>query len=166
MIETLILNDMSYIKKDPMYMIVFVLQIIIGNVYRFLVMNIETIKPYSYIVKYLFILVVPMMVGMIFGLRFLDEKDEGIIPVYATSPLGIKAYIGYRIIQCVVLSLIELIILAGSGVVTNCNIIVTTIISILLAPLIFLVLGIMGRNKIQELTLLKLVGLVMMLTII
>lgn len=163
MIETLVLNDIRYIKRDPMYIIVFILPFILGFIYKFLAINILEIKPYSYLLQSMFILVVPMMVGMVFGLRLLDEKDEGVISVYATSPLGIKGYISYRIIQCIILALIQLIILALFGVVTKYNFILTLIIGVTLAPCIFLILGIIGKNKIQGITLLKLGGLVLML---
>ena len=166
MIETLVLNDIRYIKKDPMYMIVFILPIILGCVYKFLLLNIDFIKPYMYVAKYLFTLIVPVMVGMLLGFRVLEEKDEKVISVYATSPLGIKGYVNYRLFQSLILGLIEVMILSLFGIISEYNFIFTIIISVLLSPCIFLILAIMGKNKIQGMILLKLVGIFTMIPIL
>lgn len=163
MIGALILNDIRYIKKDPMYIIVFILPIILGFIYRSLVIDIECIRPYSYVAQYLLICSTPMMVGMILGFRLLDEKDERVLSVYAVSPLGIKGYMTYRILQCIILSLIELIVLALFGILTKYNFILNIIIGVLLSLFIFLLLSIVGKNKIQGMTILKLSGMVIML---
>ena len=166
MIETLVLNDIRYIKKDPMYMIVFILPIILGCVYKFLLLNIDFIKPYIYVAKYLFTLIVPVMVGMLLGFRVLEEKDEKVISVYATGPLGIKGYVNYRLFQSLILGLIEVMILSLFGIISEYNFIFTIIISVLLSPCIFLILAIMGKNKIQGMILLKLVGIFTMIPIL
>lgn len=166
MIGTLISNDIRYIKKDPMYWIIFILPIILGCVYNFLVLDIEIVKPFFYVAQYFFILAIPMMVGMVFGFRLLDEKDERVLSVYAVSPLGIKWYIAYRIIQCLVLSFLELIIIILFGIVPQYNSILSILIAISLAPCIFLILGILGKNKIQGMTLLKLIGTVIMIPVL
>lgn len=160
MIRALILNDIRYMRKDPMCIAAFTLPVILGCMYNLLLLKIDFISEYLGVAKYLFIVVIPMMVGMVFGFRFLDEKDEKVLSVYAVSPLGMRKYIIYRMIQCIIVALIEIIIMYLVGIKTDYNGLTSIIMATLLAPFIFLILGILGKNKIQGVTLLKLIGTV------
>lgn len=158
MIRALILNDIRYMRKDPMCIVAFIMPIILPCLYNFLLLKIDFISEYLGVARYMFILIIPMIVGMMFGFRFLDEKDERVLSVYAVSPLGMRKYIVYRIIQCIIVALIEIIIIYLVGIKADYNSLISIIMATLLGPFIFLILGILGKNKIQGVTLLKLIG--------
>lgn len=149
MIRALILNDIRYMRKDPMCIVAFIMPIILACLYNFLLLKVDFISEYLGVARYMFILIIPMMVGMMFGFRFLDEKDERVLSVYAVSPLGMRKYIVYRIIQCIIVALIEIIIIYLVGIKADYNVLTSIIMATLLGPFIFLILGILGKNKIQ-----------------
>lgn len=163
MILDLIYNDMKYIKKDPMYIIGCIIPLILGLVYKFIISNINMLSDYLFVFQYLFISIIPMMVAMVLGFRVLDEKDERILYVYAVSPLKLSGYINFRIVQCSVLSFIQLIILSLFGITTKYNFALTIVIAVLLAPCLFLIISLIGKNKIQGMTILKLIGTIIVL---
>lgn len=163
MYSNLILNDIKYIKKDPMIWFSLIAPVLLVFIYKFIILNLDFLIPYICVINYGFIIMTCLLSGMVFGFRFLDDKDENMLSFYCVSPLGIRGYISYRMILTGIFGAFGTIIVGGLAIGITNNIGIIIIQAMLLSLIIFLIIGIFGKNKIQGLTLTKIVGMVIML---
>ncbi|MGW5880449.1 fluoroquinolone export ABC transporter permease subunit [Nocardiopsis terrae] len=116
----------------------------------------------------LVLLHVPMMLGMVNGLRAVEDGDEGILPALRVSPLSLRAYLAYRTVVPAVLSLLGLAAaLPLSGLVTPGRPWGTTVALLLAAAQAALVTAVImawSRDRVAALVVAKGVGAVLTLT--
>ena len=83
MINTLIRNDIAYIKSDPMVWMTLCIPILTVIGYHVLTSCFEFLEPYRAPLTYIFINIMPMTTGGVLGLRILEEKDGQLLRYYA-----------------------------------------------------------------------------------
>lgn len=117
------------------------------------------INPWYRQAGYFFMLLIPMMTGMVYGFIMLDERDGGIITAISITPAGKPGYLKLRLGVPLVLSFIFVIIfqwilgIQGSGGIFR-----TVLLSALLASqslMILLFLGAFADNKVMGMAIAK-----------
>ncbi|WP_070000123.1 hypothetical protein [Cellulosilyticum sp. I15G10I2] len=166
MYQEVLKNDIRYMKKDPMVWMILSVPILYIAIYHLLVLRLDFLLPYKGAIQYMIIVLMPFFIGMVLGFRMLDEKDEHMLSFYAVSPLGIRGYIGLRVAMAVILNLLGIIMIGMFGVFPRAYWFFILIQTLLLAPFVFLILGLIGKNKIQGLTLVKIMGMIFMLPLL
>ena len=166
MLREILKNDIKYMKKDPMIAMVFAAPVLFAVFYRVIILRFDLLIPYRSVFQYIFAVMLPFMIGMVLGFRMLDEKDEHMLSFYAVSPLGLRGYILLRVIMGIVLGALTIWAVSLFGVVPKEYWFFISVQVVLLAPLVFLILGVIGKNKIQGLTLVKIVGMLFMLPVL
>ena len=166
MLKEVLKNDMRYMKKDPMVWMMLGVPILYIIIYHFIVLKVQVMIPYKSIVQYLLVALIPFFIGIVLGFRMLDEKDEHLLSFYAVSPLGLKGYIRIRIGMALILGAVSIAIISLFGLVPSTYLFFISFQAILLGPLVFLVIGVIGQNKIQGLTIVKIMGMPIILPVL
>lgn len=163
MIKMLMINDLKYMRKDPMTYGVIAMPIGMIIAYQLGMMNFEFLRAYSHLFRYVFLTMGSVFVGIILGLRMLDEKDEHLLQCYAVTPLGLKGYYRYRGTVCFILAAL---IVSGIGLGVGCEwrlLSVVTLYGALLGRVTMLGVSCMLRNKIQGMVMAKAIGMMVLL---
>ncbi|MDF2596804.1 MAG: hypothetical protein K0R69_3145 [Clostridia bacterium] len=164
--KAILKNDLQYMKRDPMVWMSILTPFIFIVIYKVFVLRLDFFKPYQEVIQYIFIVMIPFLAGMVIGFRVLDEKDEHMISFYAVSPLGIKGYVKLRMMMTAVLAAVGIIVMALFEVVPKEHLFFIGIQAVLLAPVVGLVVSVWGKNKIQGLTLVKIIGMLSVLPVL
>ncbi|WP_449289316.1 fluoroquinolone export ABC transporter permease subunit [Nocardiopsis halotolerans] len=116
----------------------------------------------------LVLLHVPMMFGVVGGLRAVEDADENVLLVLRASPVSVPAYLGYRMVLVAVLSLTGLAAaLPLSGLTDggpSAGVVVALVLAALQAPLLLAGMTAFASNKVEALVAVKGVGALMALT--
>ncbi|PDP87299.1 hypothetical protein CQJ94_12470 [Glycomyces fuscus] len=116
----------------------------------------------------LVLLHVPMMFGVVGGLRAVEDADENVLLVLRASPVSVPAYLGYRTALVTVLSLAGLAAaLPLSGLMTSgwsVRVVVALVLAALQAPLLTAAMTALSANKVEALVVVKGIGAFMVLT--
>jgi len=124
------------------------------------------ISPYYRQAGTFFLMLIPMMIGMVYGFILLDERDGGIITAISVTPTGKSGYLKLRMGIPLVLSFIFIILfqlllrLTGS-----LNIPQVIIISLLISSqslILLMVLGAFADNKVMGLAISKGFGILLL----
>jgi len=114
--------DYKMLKGDPMLilslMVPFILWALMHYLFPFLdtlVMNQWSVDilPYYRQAGTFFLMLIPMMMGMVYGFILLDERDGGIITAISVTPTGKSGYLKLRMGIPIFLSFIFIILLAA-----------------------------------------------------
>ncbi len=159
MLKEVLKNDIKYMKRDPMIWMLVGAPILLVIIYQLIVLRFEFMMPYKSVAQYLLVVMIPFFIGVVLGFRMLDEKDEHMLSFYAVSPLGLNGYIKIRIGVALVLGVISIGGMSLFGVIPKTYLFFISVQAILLGPLVFLIIGVVGLNKIQGLTLVKIMGM-------
>ncbi|WP_370012274.1 hypothetical protein UIS43_02095 [Nocardiopsis sp. LDBS0036] len=116
----------------------------------------------------LVLLHVPMMFGVVGGLRAVEDSDENVLLVLRASPVSVPAYLGYRTVLVTVLSLAGLAAaLPLSGLMTSgwtAPVAVALVLAALQAPLLTASMTALSANKVEALVVVKGIGALLVLT--
>lgn len=154
-------NDKAYMKKDPMVLICLSMPIFMFVFYRLVLMKMEIVVPYLKYIEYIFIGMTALTSGVGVGFRILDDKDENMLKFYAVTPIGLSGYFKYRILCSMGFTLIGISLLLFGMNRFDENTLWIIIQSFLLAPLAMGGLAVLCKNKIQGLTCMKLISLIL-----
>lgn len=113
--------------------------------------------PYTKLIFYVFLLMLPVLIGMIAGFFMLEERDMQIISYISVTPFGKKGYLYYRLLSPFVITVLSLVIfleLSGIAVPFIWKIVIIVIVA-LLAPLFALFLVAFATNRVEGLALSK-----------
>jgi fluoroquinolone transport system permease protein len=116
----------------------------------------------------LVLLHVPMMFGVVGGLRAVEDADGNVLLVLRASPVSVPAYLGYRTALVTVLSLgglaaaLPLSGLMDSG--WSVRAVVALVLAALQAPLLTAAMTALSANKVEALVVVKGIGAFMVLT--
>ncbi|MDF2613420.1 MAG: transporter permease [Clostridia bacterium] len=166
MFKIVLKNDIKYMEKDPMVWMIFITPILFSIIYRAVIVRLKFLDDYHRVFQYIFVVMIPFLIGMALGFRMLDEKDENMLSFYAVSPLGLSGYIKLRMVMSIILVIVSMAIIGLFGVVPRAYLLLVSLEAVLLAPLVFLILGVIGKNKIQGLTLVKIMGMFFMVPVL
>ena len=113
-----------------------------------------------------FVLLIPMMFGMVYGFILLDERDGGIITAISVTPTGKSGYLQLRLGFPLILSLLFvfmfLVLLQLTGSLGILQIILISALTASQALLLLLFLGAFADNKVMGMAIAKGFGLLLM----
>lgn len=154
-------NDKAYMKKDPMVLICLSMPILMLIFYKVILIRIEILGPYLKYMEYIFIGMTALSSGMGIGFRILDDKDEHMLKFYAVSPIGLNGYFKYRTVCSMGFTLIGIsLLLIGMNSFGGKSLWII-LQSLLLAPFAMGSLAMLCKNKIQGLTCMKLISIIL-----
>ena len=123
------------------------------------------ISPYYPQAGIFFLMLIPMMIGMVYGFILLDERDAGIITAISVTPAGKSGYLKIRMGIPMTLSLILIILYLNLLQLTGTlNIFQLVLISILVSSqslVLLLVLGAFAQNKVMGMAITKGFGILL-----
>lgn len=173
-LTALIGSDVKNISRDYIMLLGFFAPVLIGIVFKFAVPPITTLLKtelnfdltpfYTLIISFLPILA-PGIIGMIIGLKLLDEKDENVLEVIAITPLRKSGYIAYRTLSSAIISfVITLLVIpfVGLGNVNFVAIIPVVLMACIETPIMALLLAAIAKNKVEGLAIAKFTGVLFM----
>ncbi|MFD6951367.1 hypothetical protein A6A08_23145 [Nocardiopsis sp. TSRI0078] len=115
----------------------------------------------------LVLLHVPMMFGVVGGLRAVEDRDENVLLVLCVSPLSLRAYLAYRLVAVTAASLVGLAVaLPLSGLMASgwsAGTVVALVLASAQAALLLAGMTALAANKVEALVVVKGIGAVMVL---
>ncbi len=105
------------------------------------------------------VLHVPVIAGMIGALIVLDDLDDGVIQVVRVSPVGVRRYLAYRLVAVTGFAAAGLAVAAPLSAAVPATSWAAVLLAVPVAPLFTLSVLAVARNRIQGLTLTKLIAL-------
>ncbi|MDE3722624.1 hypothetical protein PWG71_14640 [Nocardiopsis sp. N85] len=110
----------------------------------------------------LVLLHVPMMFGVVQGLRAVEERDDGTLLVLRVSPVSVSAYLAYRMGLAGLASLVGLLValpLSGPGLGGGAPVpAAAVLVAALQAPLLVALMIAFTGNKVEALVAVKVIG--------
>ncbi len=124
------------------------------------------ISPYYRQTGIFFLMLIPMMMGMVYGFILLDERDGGIITAISVTPTGKSGYLKLRMGIPLFLSFIFIILfLLLLGLTGTLGILQVIVVSLLISSqslILLLVLGAFADNKVMGMAISKGFGILLM----
>ena len=124
------------------------------------------IHPWYRHAGYFFMLLIPMMMGMVYGFILLDERDGGIITAISVTPTGKSGYLKLRLGIPMVLSFLFVVIFQLTlGLQGSSGILQIIFLSALLSSqslIMLLFLGAYADNKVMGLAIAKGFGILLL----
>jgi fluoroquinolone transport system permease protein len=157
------------VQRDPMLKYFMMIPVILAVVVRLLVPIVreafidqfDLADYYTLIMSYFFILMLPMLFGVIIGFMLLDEKDQGTLLALQVSPLSMSRYVMYRLSLPMLLSFLSLYIVFPIVNFYTIDFVSLTLISLVgafWAPILGLILPTVANNKVEGFALMKGIG--------
>lgn len=167
--------DYKLLKGDPMLMLSMAVPFILWALMQFLIpWLIEQVmtqwsfdlSPYYRQAGTFFLMLIPMMMGMVYGFILLDERDGGIITAISVTPTGKTGYLKLRLGIPLVLSFVAIllfqILLDLSGTLNLVQLITISVIISSQSLILLLFLGAFADNKVMGLAISKGFGILLL----
>jgi hypothetical protein len=167
--------DYKLLKGDPMLTLILLVPFILWALMYFLFPFLETlvmkqwsldISPFYRQAGTFFMMLIPMMIGMVYGFIFLDERDGGIITAISVTPAGKSGYLKLRMGIPLVLSfmfiIIFILLLQLDGDLGFLQLIVISILVSSQSMILLLILGAFAHNKVMGMAISKGFGILLM----
>jgi fluoroquinolone transport system permease protein len=169
-----IFYDIKLLRGDPMLILSLLVPFILWSLMQFLFPFLEKvimgqwnvdISPYYNQAGTFFLMLIPMMIGMVYGFILLDERDAGVITAISVTPAGKAGYLRIRMGIPMAISLIFIILYTNLLQLTGTlNLFQLTLISILVSSqslVLLLVLGAFAHNKVMGMAISKGFGILL-----
>jgi len=163
-----IIYDIKMLRGDPMLILSMAIPFILFALMNFIfpvaaVFVADTwsfdINPWFRHAGYFFMLLIPMMTGMVYGFILIDERDGGIITAISVTPTGKSGYLKLRLGIPMFLSFIYVILFQLLlGIQGTMGIIQIILLSALLSSeslMMLLFLGAFADNKVMAMAIAK-----------
>ena len=128
------------------------------------------LTPYfPLIMSFFFILLNPILFGMVIGMLLLDERDDHTLTALQVTPLSLNNYLVYRIFAPIILSVVIAIAIypiANLGVMNFKALLVAAVAASPMTPIFALALSSIAQNKVQGFALMKISGAFLMPSLI
>ncbi len=167
--------DYKLLKGDPMLILSMMVPFILYVFMQFLIpLIIEWVMAeWSYDLSsyyknagVFFLMLIPMMMGMVYGFILLDERDGGIITAISVTPTGKAGYLKLRLGIPMALSFVWIflfqVLLDLTGVLNLVQLLLITAIVSSQSLILLLFLGAFADNKVMGLALSKGFGILLM----
>jgi len=167
--------DFKLLKGDPMLYMIMTVPFILWALMQFLVpwiidLSMQNWKldlsPYYQQAGTFFVLLIPMMIGMVYGFILLDERDGGIITAISVTPTGKLGYLSMRLGVPTALSLAAILIfLLVLDLSHNLDFLQLIVISAIVSSqslILLLLLGAFADNKVMGMAISKGFGILLM----
>ncbi len=166
--------DYKLLKGDPMLILSLLVPFILWALMHLLFPFLEAlvmkqwsvdISPYYWQAGTFFLMLIPMMMGMVYGFILLDERDGGIITAISVTPTGKSGYLKLRMGIPLFLSFVFIILfLLLLGLTGTLNILQVIVVSVLISSqslILLLVLGAFADNKVMGMAISKGFGILL-----
>jgi hypothetical protein len=166
--------DRKLLKGDPMLILILLVPFILWALMYFLFPFLEhlvmkqwsvDISPYYPQTGSFFLMLIPMMMGMVYGFILLDERDAGIITAISVTPAGKSGYLKIRMSIPMVLSFVCITLyLLHLQLNSTLGLFQIFVISILVSSqslVLLLLLGAFAHNKVMGLAISKGFGILL-----
>ena len=166
--------DYKVLKGDPMLILSMLVPLILWALMYLLFPLLETlimiqwsvdISPYYPQAGIFFLMIIPMMLGMVYGFVLLDERDAGVITAISVTPTGKSGYLKIRMGIPMMLSLIFILLylylLQLTGALGIIQLIVISILVSSQSLILLLVLGAFAHNKVMGMAISKGFGILL-----
>ena len=166
--------DFKLLKGDPMLMLSMALPFILWALMQFLIpWVIEMVivqwnfdlSPYYRQAGTFFLMLIPMMMGMVYGFILLDERDGGIITAISVTPTGKTGYLKLRLGIPMILSFVAIllfqILLDLTGTLNPAQLIIISFIISSQSLILLLLLGAFADNKVMGMAISKGFGILL-----
>jgi len=118
------------------------------------------LDPYRPVLALLAVVLhVPVIAGMVGAIVVLDDLDDGVLQVVKVSPLGARRYLGYRLGAVTAFAGLGLAVAAPLSGAVPATAWGAVLLAVPVAPLFTLAVLAVARDRVQGLTLTKLIGL-------
>ena len=167
--------DLLQLKGDPMLVLSLMVPFILWVIMQFIFPLVAgfalsqwnfDIGSYYQMAGVFFMMLIPMMFGMVYGFILLDERDGGIITAVSVTPMGKTGYLKLRMGIPLFLSIGFLILFQFLlGLTVNLTIFQIIIVSFIIASqalLLLLILGAFAHNKVEGMAISKGFGLLLL----
>lgn len=169
------LNDVKNIRRDPLLLYIILVPWLFAVLIRLLIpivgnwFHLTYSQPveqyYPLVLSFFIILEVPFLFGLIFGLMFLDEKDDHVLTVLRVTPVSLLNYIYYRFFIIIALSVVYvMLILPATGIMEMkywLDALPVAVLGGCFAVNVLLLLINFANNKVEGLAILKGFGIFM-----
>lgn len=167
--------DMKNIRRDSMLvwmplmplMIALVLRIGMPEIADLAAREFEfDLREYYPLVMSGFMMLAPMLVGMLVGFLLLDERDDRTLSALLVTPMPIMNYLLYRITLPMGLGIVMTLFaypLAGLGSIPAGALLMVVFLGAFVAPMLALFLAAFAENKVSGFALMKMVNGLMMI---
>ncbi|MFZ7102879.1 MAG: hypothetical protein ACOWWO_09490 [Peptococcaceae bacterium] len=165
----LISSDLKNIVREPLMVFIMAGPLLYTLVIRFSaplvaekLAGMFDLTDYYPLITGFFILLTPLLLGMVTGFMLLDERDEQVLTALIVTPLGKRGYLAYRMAGPVMISFIYTLILVPLLNLSPIPFLQLVVLAALTAgesPLIALFLVNWAGNKVEGLALSKGLGI-------
>jgi fluoroquinolone transport system permease protein len=166
--------DLKQLKGDPMLLIsliipfiLWILMFLVYPIVEHLVINQWNldISPYYPQAGIFLLMLIPMMMGMVYGFILLDERDAGVITAISVTPTGKSGYLllrmGIPMVLSFVLIMLYLILLRLTGSLNLLQLILISMVISGQSLILLLILGAFADNKVMGMAITKGSGLLL-----
>jgi len=166
--------DYKLLKGDPMLILSMAVPFILWALMQFLVpWIIELVleqwnfdlSPYYRQAGTFFLMLIPMMMGMVYGFVLLDERDGGIITAIAVTPTGktgyLKLRLGIPMAASLVFILLFVLLLDLRGILDILQLVLISMVISSQSLILLLFLGAFADNKVMGLAISKGFGILL-----
>jgi fluoroquinolone transport system permease protein len=166
--------DLKQLKGDPMLLIsliipfiLWILMFLVYPIVEHLVINQWNldISPYYPQAGIFLLMLIPMMMGMVYGFILLDERDAGVITAISVTPTGKAGYLvlrmGIPMVLSFVLIMLYLILLRLTGSLDLLQLILISMVISGQSLILLLILGAFADNKVMGMAITKGSGLLL-----
>jgi len=123
------------------------------------------ISPYYPQAGIFFLMLIPMMIGMVYGFILLDERDAGVITAISVTPTGKSGYLKIRLGIPMALSFLFIILylnlLQLTGILDFFQLILISVLVSSQSLVLLLVLGAFAHNKVMGMAIAKGFGILL-----
>lgn len=166
--------DYKLLKGDPMLILSMVVPFILWALMQFLVpWIIELVleqwdfdlSPFYRQAGTFFLMLIPMMMGMVYGFVLLDERDGGIITAIAVTPTGktgyLKLRLGIPLAASLIFILLFVLLLDLRGILDILQLLLISMVISSQSLILLLFLGAFADNKVMGLAISKGFGILL-----
>ncbi len=167
--------DYKLLRSDPMLILSLMVPFILWALMKYLfpwIGNVVleqwniVIEPWYRPAGIFFMMLIPMMFGMVYGFILLDERDGRIISAISVTPTGktghLQMRMGIPLTMSIAFIFLFIILLNLSGSVNLLQVILISVITASQALILLLFLGAFADNKVMGLAISKGFGLLLM----
>jgi fluoroquinolone transport system permease protein len=164
--------DLTYARRDPTLLVMMFLSIIMLLVLRFLVPElvnfIPAISNYYHVISGFFGLISAAFSGFVVSFIILDEKDQNILTALRVTPLSPSDYLLSRIQFMIIFGFMSSFLIFSFNGISHFSFfqsIILSALSALSSPSIVLIIAVFAKNKIEGVTMMKVLNIVLLLPI-
>lgn len=165
--------DFATIRRDPTLMLLLFVPLLILGILRFgfpvLANHLPAITEFFIPILAFFTLLNAVFPGFILSFMLLDEKDLELVPIIKATPPSYSGVLRVRLLSLIVLAFINSFLLMRLNGFLQISWVQSIFISLLCAlnvPFIVLFISVVAKNKVEGLTLLKVMNIFLIIPII